>query len=247
MVVPIELGMRRLLFASWPVDPAVVAAHLPDSLSVDTYDGRAWLTAVALENVDARPRGLPRAVGIDFPELNLHAGVTCDGTPGIYYFSVDVASVLGTVASRLFHHAPYHYADIALRPSGSSVDFGCRRRHPGSRPVHFGARYGPSGPELDAAEGSLARFLADRHRFFTEGLDGTVRSATIHHPRWPLYPAEANIERNALFRANGFDDPPSEPVCYYSPGVDAAMSRCRRWRGTRREAVAEETESARDL
>lgn len=230
MVVALELGMRDVLFANWPLEPDVVAAHLPDSLSVDTYDGRAWLTVVVLENVDVRPRGLPSALGIALPEINVHTNVTRDGVPGIYYFSVEVAGLLGTLFPRLFYHAPYHYADIEMRSADGRTRVDCQRRHPGSRPVHFDALYWPSGGELDVESEPRARFLADRHRFFTETLDSTLCSATIRHAPWPLFPADATIGRNTLFRAAGFGDPPDDPVCYYSPGVDAEMSRCRPWR-----------------
>jgi uncharacterized protein YqjF (DUF2071 family) len=39
--LPVNMGWRQVLFANWLVDPDVVAAHLPDSLSVDTYGGKA--------------------------------------------------------------------------------------------------------------------------------------------------------------------------------------------------------------
>ncbi|WP_227377871.1 YqjF family protein [Haladaptatus halobius] len=229
MVIPVTLGMERVLFVNWAIDPAVVAPHLPRSLSVDTFDGRAWLTAVALENVDVRPRGLPAAVGFDIPEVNFHTKVTCGGVPGIYYFSVDVGSILGTALPRLFYHAPYHYADVELQPVDGGQRVTCRRRHPGSRPLHFDARYGPSGGELDVEPDSLAWFLTERHRFFTETLDETVYSAAIRHEQWPLRRAEATVERNRLFRANGFGEPPEGPVSYYSHGVCAEMTRCRPW------------------
>lgn len=234
MVIPVALGMERVLFVNWPVDPAVVAPHLPRTLAVDTFDGRAWLTAVALENVDVRPRGLPAAVGFDIPEVNFHTKVTCGGTPGIYYFGVDVGSILGMVAPRLFHHAPYHYADVELRPIDGGQRVTCRRRHPGSRPARFDVQYEPSGDGLDVESDSLAWFLTERHRFFTEALDETVYSAAIRHEQWPLRRAEATVERNTLFRANGFGDPPEESISYYSRGVSANMSRCRPWRGSAR-------------
>ena len=229
MVIPLALSMRPAFFANWQVPPNVVEAHLPPSLSVDTYDGSAWLTAVALKNVDVRPRGFPSVVGFDVPELNLHTKVTCDGTPGIYYFSVDVPSLLGTVFSRLFYRAPYHYANVELRPADERVDVTCRRRHPGSRPVCFDARYTLSGSEIETESGSLAHFLTERHRFFTQALDGAIYSATVRHVTWPLRAVEAEVERNTLFRANGFGEPPDDAIHYYSPGVEAAMSRCLRW------------------
>jgi len=36
--LPVDMGWRHVLFANWPVDPAVVQAHLPASLTVDTYE-----------------------------------------------------------------------------------------------------------------------------------------------------------------------------------------------------------------
>jgi uncharacterized protein YqjF (DUF2071 family) len=230
MVVPLSLAMRDVLFAGWSLDRSVVEAHLPDRLTADAFDDEAWLTAVALVNVDARPRGAPSAFGVRLPEVNLHAPVTCDGVPGIYYFGVEVAGLLGTVFPRLFHHAPYHYADVDLRSAGDRTRVTCGRRSPGSRPARFDATYGP-GDDVEAGPGSLARFLTDRHRFFTQRQDGTLCSAALRHAPWPLRRADATIRRNTLFRANGFADPSDGPVCYHSPGVEADVSRCLPWRG----------------
>jgi uncharacterized protein YqjF (DUF2071 family) len=44
--VPLEGGWQYLLFENWPVDPAVMDAHLPDRLDPDAYDGSAWLSVV---------------------------------------------------------------------------------------------------------------------------------------------------------------------------------------------------------
>jgi uncharacterized protein YqjF (DUF2071 family) len=223
MVVPLEMHWRELLFASWPVDPAIVAAHLPDALAVDTHDGDAWLSIVPFTNGSVRPRGLPEPLGVDLPELNLRTYVTVDGTPGIYFFSLDAAGALAVLGARLFHHLPYYYARVHHDTAGP-VRFESRRRHPGARPVHFAATYEPTGDRLDANPDSRAAFLTERYRFYTEAPDGTVRYSNVEHDRWPLYPADATIPKNTLFRANGFADPAGEPVCYYSPGVNIVAS-----------------------
>lgn len=223
--------MRNVLFMSWRMDRSVVAPHVPESLAIDTYDGRAWITAIVLENVDVRPRGFPRVVGYDLPEINVHVKVTCDGVPGIYYFSVDVAGLLGTVFPRLFHHAPYHYADVRIRSVDDHTRVTCKRRHPGSRPVHFDATYGSSERTVDTEVGTLAGFLTGRRRFFTERADGVICSGTERRVSWPLFHSKVTIRRSTLFRANGFADPKEDPVCYYSPGVAADLSRCLSFRG----------------
>jgi len=38
-MVPLAMGWRHLLFENFPVDPNVVAPHLPDAFAVDTFDG----------------------------------------------------------------------------------------------------------------------------------------------------------------------------------------------------------------
>lgn len=230
MVVALEMHWRELLFASWPTDPDTVTAHLPDALAVDIYDGDAWLSIVPFTNGSVRPRGLPESLGVDLPELNLRTYVTIDDTPGVYFFSLDAEGVLAVLGARLFHHLPYYYARITHgRTRDGHVRFESRRVHPGDRPAHFEATYGPSGERLDAERGSRAEFLTERYRFYTEAPDGTVRYSNVEHDRWPLYPADVTIERNTLFRANGFADPEGAPVYHYSPGVRIVASRSRRY------------------
>ena len=74
--LPVNMGWRHVLFANWPVDPALVEVHLPDALTVDTYDGQAWLSVVPFTNVAVRPQGLPDWTGFRLPELNLRTYVT---------------------------------------------------------------------------------------------------------------------------------------------------------------------------
>jgi uncharacterized protein YqjF (DUF2071 family) len=245
MVVPLHMGWRRVLFANWSVDPSVVAPHVPDSVSLDTYDGRAWLSVIAFVNVDVRPPWLPSGSGIRIPEVNLRTYVTKEGRPAIYFFNLDVADPFTVVGARLTHFLPYYYASIDLAdvrgPGTELADtdladtdgrtrFESRRRHPGARPGAFVAEYGPDGQRFESERGSLAEFLTERHRYYTESPGGTLRYADVTHPRWPLYPAEATIEENTLFRANAFETPESEPICYYSPSVDVLASPNRRWK-----------------
>ncbi|MDS0478483.1 DUF2071 domain-containing protein [Natrinema sp. 1APR25-10V2] len=230
MVLPIRMGWRHLLFASWPLEPETVASHLPSDLEPDTYEGQAWLSVVPYRNVDVRPRGVPAAAGFSLPELNLRTYVTCDGEPGVYFFSLDAQGLLGTVGARFFHHLPYYYARMTFRSADGGIRVTSKRLHPGERPVLFDATYGPTGPEFTPEPGSRAAFLTERYRFYTEDPAGRLRYADIDHDRWTLHEADVTIRENTLFRANGFAAPAGEPVCYYSPGTDIAATRCRRWR-----------------
>ena len=229
MVLSLEMGWRHLLFQNWPVDEDVLEAHLPEQLTVDTHDGTGWLSVIPFTNVDVRPRGVPRRLGVPLPEINLRTYVTRDGEPAVYFFSLDAQGVASVLGARLFHHLPYYYARISLERTADGVRFESRRRHPGDRPAVYEATYRPTGESFAAPEDPVAEFLVERYRFYTEAPDGSLRYTDVDHEPWTLYPATATVERNTLLAANGFALPESEPTYYYSPGLDvvaAASQRC---------------------
>jgi len=228
MVLPLEMGWRHLLFENWPVEPSVMDAHLPDGLAPDTYDGAAWLSVVPFTNVAVRPKGVPEALGIRLPELNLRTYVTRDGVPSVYFFSLDAQGVASVIGARLFHHLPYYYARISLTKADERIRFRSRRLHPGTRPAEYVGTYGPTGEGFSAPDDPFAAFLVERYRFYTEAQDGSLRYSDVAHEPWTLYPAAAEVETNTLFAANGFAEPDAEPVYYYSPGLDVVASGSKR-------------------
>lgn len=228
-MIPIEMGWRHLLFANWPVEPAIVDHRLPDGLTVDSYDGRAWLSVVPYLNVDVRRRGLPAVTGFELPELNLRTYVRCDGEPGIYFFSLDAEGVLGVVGARLSHRLPYYNATVEMDVADGRIAFSSERRHPTAPAARFAGTYEPVGESFTPDPDSLAAFLTERYRYYTTGRRDELRYADIAHDRWSLRPATVALETNTLFEANGFEPPETTPICYYSEGVDIVSSRNRRW------------------
>ena len=228
MVVALEMGWRHLLFENWPIDPEVMDAHLPDGLEPDTYDGSAWLSVVPFTNVAVRPKGVPEPLGIRLPELNVRTYVTHDDEPGVYFFSLDAQGIASVLGARVFHHLPYYYARIALGLNDGRVRFASRRLHPGDRPASYVGSYWPTGEPFSAPDDSLAEFLVERYRLYTEAQDGSLRYTAVDHEPWTLYPAEAEIGTNTMLSAHGFPEPDAEPVYHYSPGLDVVASRSKR-------------------
>jgi uncharacterized protein YqjF (DUF2071 family) len=250
--LPVEMGWRHVLFANWPVDPEVVQAHLPESLTVDTHDGQAWLSVVPFTNVAVRPSGLPAWTGFRLPELNLRTYVSHEGERqrangrdasdrdtgpaddgpagdrGVYFFSLDADGIAGVTGARVFHHLPYYFASMSMEAEGSRIAFESERWHPGARPCDFDARYGPVGDRFTFEPGSLDEFLTERYRYYTETPGGELRYAQIRHRPWPLYEADVDIGANEVFETNGLATPDGEPVFRYSPGVDVTASGSRR-------------------
>jgi len=81
-----------------------------------------------------------------------------------------------------------------------------------------------------AEPGSLAAFLLERYRYFTEDTGGEIRYAAIGHEPLTLRPTTWEERTNMLFGANGFARPDGEPELYYSRGVDVTTTESRRCR-----------------
>ncbi len=54
-----RMKWSQLLFAHWPIDPKLVSPLLPKDLTLDTYDGVAWIGVVPFLMSDIAPRCFP--------------------------------------------------------------------------------------------------------------------------------------------------------------------------------------------
>src|SRR5690349_10834684 len=99
---------RRLFFAHWRVDPARLRPLVPASLSIDDYDGQAYVSLTPFMVQAARPFGAPPALGLSFPETNVRTYVRLErGEPGIYFLSLDAASLVAVGGARVSLGLPY--------------------------------------------------------------------------------------------------------------------------------------------
>lgn len=224
MVVPLAMGWRHVLFENWPLDPDRLETHIPDQLTLDLFDGAAWLSVVPFTNVAIRPQGVPSWLGTDLPELNVRTYVTHDEVDGVYFLSLDANGIGSVLGARLLHHLPYYYARISLTETDGGIEFRSRRRHPGARPAEYRLRYEPTGEAFAAPNDPFGEFLVERYRLYTEDQAGRLRYTAVAHEPWTLYPAEAEVHTNTLFSAHGLSKPDGAPEYYYSPGLDVVAS-----------------------
>ncbi|MCK6513638.1 DUF2071 domain-containing protein [Myxococcota bacterium] len=98
-----------LLFAHWSFPAEVIRDLLPPNITLDTYEGRAWVGVVPFRMANVGPRGLNWLPGVSaFPELNVRTYVVHEGKPGVWFFSLDAANMLAVQAARLGFHLPYY-------------------------------------------------------------------------------------------------------------------------------------------
>src|SRR5215470_11526964 len=135
-----------LLFAHWPVDPAVLRSRIPAKLTIDTFDGSAWLGIVPFRMSGVRLRATPALPWLSaFPELNVRTYVTAEGKPGVFFFSLDAANPVAVAAARRFFHLPYFRARMSCRPDGDGIRYASQRTHRGAPSAELRGRYRPLG------------------------------------------------------------------------------------------------------
>jgi uncharacterized protein len=177
---------------------------VPPQLSIDTFDGDAWIGVTPFVVRSLRLRWTPPApVVSSFGEINVRTYVSAgDGRPGIYFFSLDADSRLAVTAARRVYRLPYFRADITMEAAADDgVRYRSRRQSEPS--VGFAAEYGPREDVYHAAPGTLDHFLTERYCLYTLDGEQVLCRAEIHHPPWPLQRATATIQANTMVKPLG--------------------------------------------
>ena len=176
-----------LLFAHWRCPISELRPLIPAPLEIDTYDGTAWIGVIPFYMSGVRMRGMPPLpTAHAFEELNVRTYVTLDGRPGVWFFSLDCASMLAVIGARLGIHLPYFRAAMRMtRPDSGTHRYQSRRWSIAGRPAAFAGTYRAIGPVAAPAPGSLEHFLTERYSLYAS--DGNrIWRGDIVHPRWPL-------------------------------------------------------------
>jgi uncharacterized protein len=210
-----------LLFMHWPVPPAVMHAWIPSALALDTFDGTAWLGIVPFRMAGTRPRLVPPLPWLSaFPELNVRTYVTAEGKPGVWFFSLDASNPLAVRGARTLFHLPYYDAAMTIKSDGGVVRYTSRRTHRGAPSATFNGRYRPIGPVYYAAVGSLESWLTERYCLYAADRRGRLWRGDIHHTRWPLQPAEADIACNTMADPLQLSLPPRALLLHFAQRLD---------------------------
>jgi uncharacterized protein YqjF (DUF2071 family) len=208
-----------LLFAHWPIDPELIAPTIPADVELDLFDGRAWLGVVPFRMANVGPRGVPALPGVSaFAELNVRTYVRAGGKPGVFFYSLDAASLAAVLTARALLNLPYFPAAMQVAVSDGWVSYRSRRTHGGA--AELVASYRPVGEAFAPQPGSLEYFLTERYCLYGVGRTGRTYILEIHHPPWPIQPAEARFERNTMAQAAGFTLPDTAPLLHFAKRQD---------------------------
>ncbi len=213
-----------LLFAHWPLPPDTLYPHVPSTLTLDTFDGVAWIGVVPFRMSHVTLRGLPALPWLSaFPELNVRTYVIMEDKPGVYFFSLDVSNPVAVVVARWWFHLPYFRARMTCTTEGHTVHYRSSRTYRGGPRAEFVGRYWPCGDIFRTAPGTLEHWLTERYCLYAADARQRLYRGEIHHRPWPLQPAEVEIAVNTMAAAHKVALPDTPPLAHVARQLEVLI------------------------
>ncbi len=233
------IGYQRwtdLLFLHWRIPAKQIEPLLPPRLTLDTWEGDAWVGLVPFYMSGVRPWWSPPVPGLsNFCETNVRTYVHLDGQdPGVWFFSLEAAQSLAVRIARRFWNLPYFRAAMSLQRSRNHVSYRSTRLwpEPAGAMTDITAQIGePINSESPhpgrAARETLEFFLAERYYLYSVDSTGRLYRGQVHHHPYPLRGARIESLEQSLLPAAGLNPPDDDCHTLYSDGVEVEVFRLR--------------------
>ena len=227
---------QTLAFLHYRVPAESIQALLPPTLTVEQFDGSAWLGIVPFSMEKVRPWWSPPIPGISwFLETNVRTYVVDSrGVSGVWFFSLDADSWLAVNVARTFWHLPYRLASLSLRhhpvsensPDRKSITFQgrCRENTPAEYDITLDVD--TRHPSAPAVPGTLDHFLVERYLLFANDRQGQLWTGNVHHTPYRLRSVMRTSIRQTLTASVGIAlaEKLNPDHVTFSDGVDVWVS-----------------------
>jgi uncharacterized protein YqjF (DUF2071 family) len=213
-----------LAYVHWRYEPSVVQALLPAGLTVDTFDGSAWVGLIPFTMRGIGPGRGPAVPYLgSFAEVNVRTYVQAGGRPAVWFFSLDVDRLIPALTARVTYRLPYCWGRTSHERHGDTLTTVVRRRWPD--------RVADSRIEIELGDpvpaDALDVFLTARWGLYSRSRRG-IRYAPVDHAPWPLRAASLRHLDESLVCAAGLPAPSGEPHVRASDGVAVRIGLPRR-------------------
>jgi uncharacterized protein YqjF (DUF2071 family) len=204
---------QNLTFLHWRYDPAVIRKTIPTELTLDTFDGSAWVGLAPFVLAGVRPFGLPSTPWIStFPETNVRTYVSGpDGVPGVWFHTLEADRLIAVLAARAWYKLPYRWAAMKVKATDALIEYSSKRKSSfgkGSTDIAI-------EPQDKIVAQDLDNFLTARYRLYTVH-KGRVGYGQIDHDPWPLQHGRVARLDEDLILNSGVPAPTGEPLVHFS-------------------------------
>jgi len=208
----------KLLFMHWPVSEKSLRPLIPENLTIDTFDGTAWIAIAPFTLWDVRLISAPPLPWIShFHELNVRTYVHFNGVPGVWFLSLNANSRAAVRGARWLYHLPYFNAGIDLKEQEGTIYYDLKRRD--GPPAQFIASWRARNDLPEAEPGTLEFFLVERYCLYAASGKNIYRGRIYHRP-WPLQQAELLSYQSTMIESHGLPTPESDPLLHYADALE---------------------------
>lgn len=190
---------RQLCFFNYAVPPERLEPLLPEGVELDTRNGDAFVSLVALDFLDLQLFGVTVPRHGHFSQVNLRFYVREGDRRGVVFLRELVPKRLLAWSARLAANEPYRVArmrsEVTQTPAQLSVEHYLQR---GAKEHWLAVHADPARRRERALENE--QFFTERHWSFNRSRLGKLLRFQVDHPIWSTLPVE-RYELDWDFRA----------------------------------------------
>lgn len=213
---------ESLTFLHWRFEPEPIRRLLPRGLTLDTFEGAAWIGLTPFRVAGLRPPFGPAIPWISrFPETNVRTYVRGpEGERGVWFFTLEAGRLVAVLGARLFYRLPYRWSHMSVRREGGRIEYSSRR----SRIFGKGMSHITIQPGKPIHSDAFDNFLTARFRLYA-AYRGRLAFAQVEHEPWALQTGTVVSLDQTLFENSGAPPPIGVPVVHYSESIFVRIGR----------------------
>ena len=177
---------EHLCLLQYPVPTEVLEPYLPPGLTLDLFNGQAYVSLVAFDFNDTRVLGIPWPGYRFFPEINLRFYVKAGEQRGVTFVREYVPQSWVAWLARTIYNEPYHAAPMhsSVEETSEGVSILHRLEVGGkTHRLHVTAET----PMVRPGQDSLEHFFKEHEWGFGQSSRGEKRVYRVQHPTWDIY------------------------------------------------------------
>lgn len=183
---------RKLAFANYPVDPAILEPYVPYGTELDFWGGNCYLSLVGFMFTDVKLLGLPIPFHTKFEEVNIRFYVrrkTIDGWKrGVVFVREIVPKPAITFVANMVYGE--NYQTLPMRHAwGRTPDGQQTVAYEWKKAGQWQSfRLTIEAETVPITDGSEEEFITEHYWGYAAATEYWTNEYEVTHPRWGLYP-----------------------------------------------------------
>ncbi|RQO29777.1 hypothetical protein DBR32_14425 [Taibaiella sp. KBW10] len=203
---------KDVLMLHWKVGASTVKRILPKELSIDTFEGGAWVTicVASVDNFTNRFFTLIKQ-GFSFDQVIMQTYVIHNGKPGLYIFNQELEKSFTKNLYKKIFKLKQGETEIVRESTGEEHKFFAKNDFSGFK-LGLKYRFGTDIPKTQ-----IESWLTNRFKYFHEK-QGNLYEYSVHHIEWKF--KEVYLEKfKSKFMYGGLELITQPDFIHYSPGI----------------------------